>query len=185
MLTQDCGQYYLLRNRPYLKKFNLGPSDPAKFSGWEFLVKTKKYILFCILIRRQYLPPLLGDAQDIAIMLKCPTAYGKRTGGDEEAEDDESVLYQKNLDPPPDSELALECEMIADSVAPLLMSDVSIYRPIVQAKLDALRFDEDSYHWLGNYIKLIPSHFTTALTFVKSILKLLVEEKVHTYTDFY
>ena len=54
---------------------------------------------------------------------------------------------------PSDEELCADAELIADSFSPAEV-DFPIYRDMVQAKLDALRFDEDGYRWVGDHLKL-------------------------------
>lgn len=57
MLTRETDQYYVLRNTPYMKKMNLS-EDIACWLGWQMFIKTKQHVLVCMVMRRQYLPPL-------------------------------------------------------------------------------------------------------------------------------
>ncbi len=67
-----------------------------------------------------------------------------------------------------------EVELIADSLSPK-SQDFSVYRPILQAKLDALRFDEDGFRWVENHLKLQPNIRETGKQFVRSILKIVAD----------
>eukprot|EP00396_MALV-II-16_sp_LP-1_P000028 gene28-320_t len=71
-----------------------------------------------------------------------------------------------------DDELLAEAQLVADSLSPV-ERDFTVYRDMVQAKLDSLRFDEDGYRWVENHLKLLPNQRECGKSFVRSILQLL------------
>ena len=73
-----------------------------------------------------------------------------------------------------DTRLLLEAYLIADSLC-TDSPNVSVYRDVVQAKLDALRFDEDGIEWVSTHLKLKSCWEVEAAKFVKSIWKLFCE----------
>eukprot|EP00746_Dinoflagellata_sp_MGD_P086397 gnl/MRDRNA2_/MRDRNA2_34193_c0_seq1.p1 gnl/MRDRNA2_/MRDRNA2_34193_c0~~gnl/MRDRNA2_/MRDRNA2_34193_c0_seq1.p1 ORF type:complete len:402 (+),score=71.28 gnl/MRDRNA2_/MRDRNA2_34193_c0_seq1:170-1375(+) len=154
-LTSGVKQFYLLRNMLYLKKMNLS-SDIASWMAWELFFKTPEYALVVVLLRRQYAPPLMDSAQDFAVMMKCPM----------------DLLKSGEMT---DDKLLLEAHMAGDSFSTQQQS-FNVYREMIQAKLDALLFDEDAYNWIRSRIKLQPCQELQAKMFVKSVLKILVDE---------
>jgi len=50
MLTEECGQYYILRHGPYLKKMNL-VDDIGQWTAWELFIKTEDYALIAMILR--------------------------------------------------------------------------------------------------------------------------------------
>merc|ERR1719326_2396601 len=59
-----------------------------------------------------------------------------------------------------------------------MATSFTVYREMIQAKLDALLFDEDAYSWIRSRIKLQPCQVLAAKKFVASTVKLLVDEGV-------
>eukprot|EP00747_Dinoflagellata_sp_TGD_P098217 gnl/TRDRNA2_/TRDRNA2_167378_c0_seq1.p1 gnl/TRDRNA2_/TRDRNA2_167378_c0~~gnl/TRDRNA2_/TRDRNA2_167378_c0_seq1.p1 ORF type:complete len:867 (+),score=164.80 gnl/TRDRNA2_/TRDRNA2_167378_c0_seq1:94-2694(+) len=151
-LIENLDQFYVMVNSAYMKRMNR-TNDIASTDGWEIFVRAKEYLIACILLRREYIPPLCDTSQDIAILLRCPAVPG--------------ITYETC------EVLIDECRFIADSVAPV-PSGNEVYREIIQAKLDALQFNEEAYRWLEGHLKLTPTHKRpAALKFVKSIVKIL------------
>jgi len=157
-LTETLSQFYVLVNCSYQKKMNR-TNDVASWDGWEFFVRSKEHVFVCILLRREYIPPLCDIVQDIAILLRCPNASQIRQDGCE-------VLLD-------------ECRFVADSLASTseVGRDSACYRDIIEARLDTLQFNEEGYRWLEGNMKLVPVHRKpAAIKFVKSIVKILDNE---------
>ncbi|CAD7936054.1 unnamed protein product [Amoebophrya sp. A120] len=175
MLTTDSAEqnsnnlvYYVLRNASYLKKMNLA-EDIAMWIGWEMLVKTEKYVLIVVVLRRQYLPPLMSACQDVVVMFKSPNLEAEAIKAQQAGKKKIPKFYT-------DEELLLEAHLIADSLSPV-EDEFPVYRDIVQAKLDSLRFDEDGYRFLENHVKLLPNNVREqGKSFLKSIFQLLVSD---------
>jgi len=157
-LVENMSQFFVVVNSAYNKRLNRS-TDIASWDGWELLIRSEHFAFVCILLRRMYIPPLCDLAQDLAVLLRCP-AKGMTHHTCE-------VLLE-------------ECRLVADSLAPMteVKEPLHIYREIIQARLDALHFNEDAYCWLEGYMGLVPCHRTSALKFVKSIVKILVDEVV-------
>eukprot|EP00397_Hematodinium_sp_SG-2012_P013128 GEMP01013321.1.p1 GENE.GEMP01013321.1~~GEMP01013321.1.p1 ORF type:complete len:639 (+),score=119.06 GEMP01013321.1:29-1945(+) len=154
MLTDDCGQYYVLRNGPYLKKMNL-VDDIASWTGWELFLKTEDFALIAMILRRQYIAPLMDTAQDLCVLVKCP------------------------LDKVDDKVFLQEAHIIADTISSD-QTEFSVYREFIQSKLDALRYDEETIGWMESHLKLHPKGAADlrlqAKIFLRSLLKLFFDD---------
>lgn len=153
-LTKDDAQFYVLRNAPCQKRMNL-TGDIAAWYAWELIIRTRAATVVCILLRRQYIPPVCCSAQDMALILRMPS--------DEHGEAQE-FHYLLQL-----------ARLVADSVctdAP----DMGVYREIVQAKLDALRFDEEGFEWVAAHLKLRPKWHREAKIFLRSLIRIFVDD---------
>lgn len=150
-LVKEEHHFYVLRNGSRMKRMNLF-GDLAAWYGWEQIIRTRDVIVVCMLLRRQHLPPLCDCAQDVAIILRVPSEYW--------LQEEVTMILQSGL--------------IADSVNSV--ATPSIYPELVQAKLDALRFDEDGLEWVGNHVKLISRWRHEAKRFLRSILQLFLAE---------
>jgi len=154
-------QTYVLRNKLYLKKMNLS-NDLAAWVCWELFLQDKQTLTVVVMLRRQYLPPLVDSVQDFAVILKCPAsamAEGRTKG------------FQEDL--------IHEAHIMADSLSPRAQS-AGLYPDVIQAKLDALLYDEEAYGWIRSRLKLRPDGEARleqyACVFVKGILKILRDE---------
>eukprot|EP00927_Polykrikos_kofoidii_P087211 TRINITY_DN9990_c0_g1_i1.p1 TRINITY_DN9990_c0_g1~~TRINITY_DN9990_c0_g1_i1.p1 ORF type:complete len:874 (-),score=155.69 TRINITY_DN9990_c0_g1_i1:21-2642(-) len=153
-ITDSVDQFYVWQNGAYIKKMNR-TNDIASWDGWEFFVRSKDFVFVCVLLRREHIPPLCDIVQDIAVVLRCPAQTLR-------AEHCEVLLD--------------ECRFVADSVSSTSESKLT-YNSIIQSRLDALQFNEESYRWLEGYLKLSPVHKRpAALKFVKSIVKILITD---------
>mmetsp|Transcript_69880 Transcript_69880/g.138288 ORF Transcript_69880/g.138288 Transcript_69880/m.138288 type:complete len:913 (+) Transcript_69880:141-2879(+) len=154
-------QTYVLRNKLYLKKMNLS-NDVSAWICWELALRNKDQLIVVMLLRRQYVPPLMDAVQDFAIILKCPASAISETNTREFQED-----------------FILEAERMADSLNPRAQNQ-SIYAHMVQGKLDALLYDEEAYSWIRSRLKLKPDGETRlekyASIFVKGLLKILRDQ---------
>eukprot|EP00746_Dinoflagellata_sp_MGD_P147567 gnl/MRDRNA2_/MRDRNA2_79911_c0_seq1.p1 gnl/MRDRNA2_/MRDRNA2_79911_c0~~gnl/MRDRNA2_/MRDRNA2_79911_c0_seq1.p1 ORF type:complete len:851 (+),score=130.75 gnl/MRDRNA2_/MRDRNA2_79911_c0_seq1:184-2736(+) len=157
-LTKDLGHFYCLINAPYAKAMNL-TDDVAAWEGWEMLLKSSVDTLSCVFLRRSHFPPLLDSVQDFAVMLKCPMQMLNKEGG------------------PTDDDLMEQCHIAADSLYSQSSGD-TVYVDMVQAKLDALDYDEDTYHWIPTHLKLRPKPELQARAFLKSIIALMEDDGV-------
>jgi len=149
-LVRDEPHFYLLRSQHRLKRMNL-VRDSAAWYSWELIIRTRAFTIVCLLLRRQYIPPLCDCAQDIAITIHCPVDYWTQ--------------YEMQV--------LLSARVIADSVSPV--SDTSIYRELVQAKLDGLRFDEDGIEWVRNHQKMHTKWRDEAKRFLRTILNIFIQ----------
>lgn len=156
-LCSEEGQFYVIKNCMRDKRMNLS-ADIAQWHQWELVIRTKEATILCLVMRRQYIPPTCSTAQDIAVLLRCPEQEWSHS----------------------DTRLLLEAYLIADSLC-TDSPNVSVYRDVVQAKLDALRFDEDGIEWAATHLKLKTCWEVEAVRFVKSIWKLFCEDKVEGY----
>lgn len=171
-VTEDLSEVMILRNSFYLKKMNLA-NDIACWMGWEVVFKSESCATAAIFFRRQYIPPMLDAAQDISIVLWCPVhtlADGIAT----------------------EMDLLHEARSIADSLTPTVQDCTqhqTLYRDMIQAKMDALLFNEDALTWLDSVFTLKdhadqgsslslrrPNCEIEAWTFLKSIMTVLQEE---------
>jgi len=131
--------------------------------------------IVAIFVRRQYVPPLLDAAQDLAVILTCPV----------------HILLEGIMT---EHELLVEARNCADSIAPQVRDCTqhqTLYREMIQAKLDALLYNEDALSWMDSSLGLVPSMSppdpgslalrrpapeAEAWAFLKSILTVLQEE---------
>eukprot|EP00440_Ansanella_granifera_P074019 gb/GFBE01080323.1/.p1 GENE.gb/GFBE01080323.1/~~gb/GFBE01080323.1/.p1 ORF type:complete len:934 (+),score=199.60 gb/GFBE01080323.1/:1-2802(+) len=152
----------VLRNQPCLKKMNLS-NDIASWICWELLLQDNDSTWALVLLRRQYVPPMLDTVQDFVLSIKCPT----------NCVIDGTVKEQ---------DLMHEVSMIADSFSSQLHPNIFV--DIIQAKLDALLYDEDAYEWIFNRLGLRPNGKAQlekySTIFVKGVAKLLSDEHVLT-----
>eukprot|EP00437_Effrenium_voratum_P064322 CAMPEP_0181489434 /NCGR_PEP_ID=MMETSP1110-20121109/48984_1 /TAXON_ID=174948 /ORGANISM="Symbiodinium sp., Strain CCMP421" /LENGTH=868 /DNA_ID=CAMNT_0023616275 /DNA_START=26 /DNA_END=2629 /DNA_ORIENTATION=- len=158
--TQLCSaekQFYVIRNALRDKRMNLA-ADLAQWHQWELIIRTRSATILCLVMRRQYIPPTCSSAQDMAVILRCP----------------EEQWQQK------ETALLLEAYLIADSIC-TDSPNVSVYRDVVQAKLDSLRLDEDGVEWVSTHLKLKTIWEVEAARFVKSVWKLFCDDKVEGY----
>lgn len=157
-----------LRNNMYLKKMNLS-NDAAAWLCWEILLKAPDYTSMVVLLRRQYVPPMMDTVQDIAITFRRPTS--SKSEKQNEAHGDE--FNHATM------ELMREAHLAADTMGPRAQS-MKLYPDIIQAKLDALLFDEDAYAWIRSRLKLRPdgeAHIERyAHIFLKGILRIFRDE---------
>mmetsp|Transcript_83357 Transcript_83357/g.258875 ORF Transcript_83357/g.258875 Transcript_83357/m.258875 type:complete len:887 (-) Transcript_83357:18-2678(-) len=152
-VTQHLQQFYVTANGPYMKRMNR-TNDIASWDGWEFFVRSHEHVYACVLFRREYIPPLCDMAQDLAVLLRCPAV---------------------NLSHDTCEVILDECRFAADSLAST--SQVKPYREIIQARLDALQFNEEGYRWAEGKLGLYPCHKRpAALKFVKAIIHILANE---------
>jgi len=154
-------QTYVLRNKLYLKKMNLS-NDVSAWICWELALINKDQLTVVMLLRRQYVPPLMDAVQDFAIILKCPASAMSERHTREFQED-----------------FIHEAELMADSLNPRAQNQ-GIYAHMVQGKLDALLYDEEAYSWIRSRLKLRPDGETHlekyACIFVKGVLKILRDQ---------
>ncbi|CAL1160402.1 unnamed protein product [Cladocopium goreaui] len=112
--------------------------------------------------RRQYVPPVLDTAQDFILAMKCRSAKDRER--------------KKNVE----ACLMRELAFIADSFSPQPHPNLNL--DLVQAKLDALLFDDEAFHWIYDRFKLVPvGHFNIHMyctVFVKGVVKKLYNEHV-------
>lgn len=174
------------RNAFRVKRMNLA-CDIACWTGWELLYNSESCSCAIALLRRQYLPPLLDTAQDISLRLvrKLPesTSLSSRSTNPSAR----SSLQAKVLRiVPEDHSLHDEVCHIADTFAPLVNDCTvyqSLYREIIQAKLDSLHYNEDAMKWLSATVGLDPVHKSVARKFIKAIVVLLQEESAFSKGD--
>jgi len=149
-LVKEESQFYVLKDAMRPKRMNLS-GDVAAWHGWEITIRTREATLLCLLLRRQYVPPVCDSAQDIALMIRCPAEEWRRS----------------------ELQVRLEAYLCMDSFGPAASSN-EVYHDIVQAKLDALRFDEAGLEWIGSHLKLQSMLRTEAKKFLRCIIKLFL-----------
>jgi len=156
-LTAGFDQVYVLANQPYMKRLNR-TNDMASWEGWELLIRSETCCFAVVLLRRNFIPPVCDLSQDCCVLLRCPASH--------------NMLYDTH------EVIMDECRYIADSLSPLcdISSPSQLYRTIIQARLDALQYNEDAYTWLKGYVGLDPAHLSLGVTFVKSLAVILDTE---------
>lgn len=146
---------------PFPKRMN-PLDDIASWTGWKIAFTSEQHVQVTILLRRECVPPVMDAAQDIVISMKSPHA-GRS------AEDIEK-------------ELLTDVHRAAESLALIQLNGdakQSLYTSMIQAKLNALLFNEEAMAWMD---KLPEKHFRApalenkARMFLKSLLKILREE---------
>eukprot|EP00440_Ansanella_granifera_P034541 gb/GFBE01037470.1/.p1 GENE.gb/GFBE01037470.1/~~gb/GFBE01037470.1/.p1 ORF type:complete len:878 (+),score=225.29 gb/GFBE01037470.1/:1-2634(+) len=156
-LCSEEKHFYVIKNCTRAKRMNLG-SDIAQWHQWELIIRTKSATLLCMLMRRQFIPPVCHSGQDIAVLFRIPEEVWRES----------------------ETKLLLGAYRVADSLC-IDAPNVSIYRDMVQAKLDALRFDEEGLEWVASRLKLKTRWETEAKRFVRTLWKLLCEDKIDGY----
>ena len=156
-LCAEEKQFYVLKDCIRDKRMNIA-GDIAQWHQWELIIRTRQATVMCLVMRRQYIPPTCSNAQDLAVILRCP----------------EEHWIEREAD------LLLEAYLIADSMC-TDSPEVSVHRNMIQAKLDALRFDEEGTDWIASHLKLKPCWEVEAVRFVKSLWKLFCDDKVEGY----
>eukprot|EP00929_Paragymnodinium_shiwhaense_P078618 TRINITY_DN40770_c0_g1_i1.p1 TRINITY_DN40770_c0_g1~~TRINITY_DN40770_c0_g1_i1.p1 ORF type:complete len:887 (-),score=230.98 TRINITY_DN40770_c0_g1_i1:103-2763(-) len=152
-----------MRDSYYVKRSNLA-HDIAQWTGWELSLKGSNVAIATVLMRRQYLPPLMDTAQDMSVSVLRKVTF---------EDDDYSREAEKQ------EELLQEARAAADSLAPLVRNCTqyqTLYREMIQAKLDALLFSGESMSWIKRMLGLRPAMEGKARVFLKSILKMLQDE---------
>lgn len=157
-LVSEEKTFYILRNQQRQKRMNL-TGDMSSWHGWEIIIRTPKAAIICLLSRRQYIPPVCNSAQDVGIIMRVPA------GGE-------------NKDVPNFKQMLLEAHLISDSLCPEATS-MPPYRDVVQAKVDALRYDEESFAWIKSHLKLDTRWRKHAKAWVKAILTIYVNDLGH------
>mmetsp|Transcript_32551 Transcript_32551/g.74374 ORF Transcript_32551/g.74374 Transcript_32551/m.74374 type:complete len:947 (+) Transcript_32551:200-3040(+) len=158
-VLQPLQHAYVLKNQFYIKRMNLA-SDCASWTAWEYLFRAENGVTAVVMLRREYLPPVLDLCQDIIITLHVPA----------------SVLDNQELTT---FDILNEAHIIADSVSPVCAdctASAPLYFNFIQAKLNALHFDEDAMSWIHARLLLEPVHRTEAMCFLKAVLRLLQDE---------
>ncbi|CAE7524099.1 unnamed protein product [Symbiodinium pilosum] len=154
----------VLQNCPYTKKMNLA-NDLAAWSCWQLAVRDKEDSWAIIVLRRQYVAPMMDTVQDFVLALKCPSKSVTA-----------EALQGRLLD---------EVAIIADSFSP--SPHPNLNADIVQAKLDALLYDSEAYTWLHDRFKLQPHGPVDvekhATIFVKGVVKSLYNEHILSSLD--
>ena len=153
-LTKGLDNFYVFRNEAHHRKCDL-LQDIASWSGWELFVKGQQHATFCMILRRQYCPPLMNTCQDISVMYKVPMR----------------LLQAGDMS---DDQLRNLCAITANSCCP--SSEVSMYNDLVQARLDCLAFNEEALAWFKAYHNMEPRYTEIAMIFCKSIMMLLPKD---------
>lgn len=156
-LCSEEKQFYVLKDCIRDKRMNIA-GDIAQWHQWELIIRTRQATLICLVMRRQYIPPTCSNAQDLAVILRCPEEHWTER----------------------ETDLLQEAYLIADSMC-TDSPEVSVDHSMIQAKLDALRFDEEGTDWIASHLKLKPCWEVEAIRFVKSLWKLFCDDKVEGY----
>lgn len=152
-LVREESNFYILRNCLRHKRMNL-VGDMAAWYCWELIIRTQDATFICILLRRQYIPPLCDCAQDLALTVRCPMEEWRKS----------------------ELQVTLQAQVLADSLIPI--ASCTVYPQLVQAKLDALRFDEDGTEWISNHLRIASVWRGKAKEFVRTIINAFVESKI-------
>mmetsp|Transcript_27069 Transcript_27069/g.62592 ORF Transcript_27069/g.62592 Transcript_27069/m.62592 type:complete len:902 (+) Transcript_27069:115-2820(+) len=159
----------VLRNSLYLKRMNL-TNDISAWICWELMIKSREagrdMMTFIVLLRRQFVPPLMDTAQDFAITFRCPCSVTESITPPDGTVRGEMLMLH-------------ECRLAADTLGPQCYNQ-ALYDKVIQAKLDALQFDEEAYGWIQGRLKMKPKGLIEvdkyAMIFLKGILKILSDE---------
>lgn len=149
--VKEESQFYVLRNDVRTKRMNLS-GDVAAWYSWELIIRTRTHVIISLIFRRQYIPPLCDNAQDIALTLKIPA----------------DIFVASEVGK------ILQAIVMADTISPT--ATPSIYPELIQAKLDGLLLDEDGMEWVGNHTKLVSRWRHEAKQFLRTILTIIMKE---------
>mmetsp|Transcript_23466 Transcript_23466/g.54732 ORF Transcript_23466/g.54732 Transcript_23466/m.54732 type:complete len:871 (+) Transcript_23466:91-2703(+) len=159
-LLEDVDHFYILTNQQYRKSMNLS-GDPSAWMAWEFNYRTEDTVVFCIILRRQHIPPILDSTDDASVIMTCPAAA---------ATPQKLSAWQR------------ENRLVADTFRPQADS-FSVYWAFIQAKLDTLHFDEESSMWISSHFKLHTCWREEAKIFLRKILRLFIDDAAFKDTD--
>ena len=70
-VPKDCSSA-VIQNSPYVKRLNL-VGDKAQIDGWFVHIRIHESVerdLYCTLIRRKFIPPLMTTYQDVVVVSK-------------------------------------------------------------------------------------------------------------------
>eukprot|EP00923_Selenidium_pygospionis_P043428 GHVN01074957.1.p1 GENE.GHVN01074957.1~~GHVN01074957.1.p1 ORF type:complete len:607 (+),score=64.66 GHVN01074957.1:209-2029(+) len=154
----------VIRNSQYMKKYDLG-DDLCEWTGWQLVLRNPVEALSCMILRRMYLPPLMDSCQDFIIIFRIRT---------------EDMKFNRVSE----NDLLRESELAADSFTPICQNHVW-YKELVQAKLDALPYDEATYHWFSTRMKLQPRVLAGAKAVLRSVLNKLHSVSILADTDLF
>jgi len=157
-LLKDEKQFYVLRNSPYQKRMNLA-GDIASWVCWEMIIRTEEVTLIVMLLRRQYLPPVFNNVQDIVLIVRLPQSAVR------DAKNPAKFFNGK----------VREAHLMADSLMSC-QSTFSVYNEIVQTKLDTLRFDDEGFAWVLAYLKLSPRWRREGKMFIRALLAMYIKD---------
>lgn len=150
---------FCLRNNLYKKKMNL-TNDLACWTGWEIFLKSESIASVTIILRRRCIPPTMDCAQDITLIASCP-------------------LSKMNMGLVSDMDLVQVAHLAADSLSPTVHDCTAyptVFHNCVQARLDALLYDDESLQWIEQVMSMSPMHEQEARRFLKAVLKVLSDE---------
>lgn len=171
--------WQLFASRSFDKKCDLS-EDIAEYTGWELELecKTTGEYISAIFLRRQYLPPLLDNLQDIVIVLRHMRLTNEKPFGLMEPHEIRDTLSSwthcvANTFSPIVTQLTAESLLAEEaggdgagvggvggggggSTTSGGIPGLFIYRDMIQAKLNALLYTEEAYHWLDTRLKLRP-----------------------------
>mmetsp|Transcript_34610 Transcript_34610/g.79179 ORF Transcript_34610/g.79179 Transcript_34610/m.79179 type:complete len:868 (+) Transcript_34610:175-2778(+) len=159
-LLQEESHFFITTNQQYRKSMNLS-GDPSAYIAWEFNFQTEEKLVFCIIIRRQYIPPILDSVDDFAVLMTCPAS---------KATPKAATMWQR------------ENRLIADTMRPQA-DTFPVYWSFVQANLDTLHFDEETAQWIGAHFKLYSCWREQAKIFLRKVLRLFIRDGVIKDTD--
>ncbi len=183
-VANDFGEFvqdYCIIGKPsaYFKTLNL-TGDPASWECWGMHLRTfeKKQIynaselarriemrdIVIVAARRKYIPPTMDNFQDVLLIY-----YGQPR---------KFVTPTVSINDPIglDTALIKKAERIMDTISPESLNyDIDEY--IIQAKADALQFDEDTYKWFSTFskIRIFPKIYPDARRFCEAIHSLLIK----------
>ncbi|CAD7941398.1 unnamed protein product [Amoebophrya sp. A120] len=162
--TNMRGRHWqIFKSQVFLKKMDLS-EDIAQFTGWELELECKstgEYIS-AVFLRRQFLPPLLDTAQDVAIILRHMKLTNEKPFGLMEPQEIQTTLSSwvhmaANSFSPLMTQLTSDA-LLEESEAQVTSLTDFIYRDVVQAKMNALLYSEEAFHWLLTRYKLAPGY---------------------------
>lgn len=67
----DRNDYWIMSSKIYYKRNNL-TFDSAQWSGWEIHIKEPRRDSIIIILRRKFIPPIMDNFQDFALVLRGP-----------------------------------------------------------------------------------------------------------------
>lgn len=179
-VTEGLKHVTIHRNGSYIKRANLA-SDLAKWTAWELHLRCDGRTDAIVILRRQYVPPLMDTAQHIIITISTNTVAADGEASPRDSPRDALDMTEAGRDA-----LLEEARCIGDSVAPLVHDCTvyqTVYREMVQAKLDTLMYHEEATKWLHSSLSLKPALEPDAKEFLRCLFKILQDENALNVAD--
>jgi len=146
---------FMIESKPYVKKQNL-VADKAQWVCWEVHLRTMLHDIYVTVCRRKFIPPLMDIFQDIICISQT------------------DIKLDEDIDPS-----GKKYDMLTHVHRPAIDSLHSlgktntIYRNIVEEKVNALLMDEEMMNYYHFNHGITPSGISYAANYLKSMFGIL------------